>query len=623
MRLFFFSSTRITARPPEMLTCHRLALCLLVAALAPGALARAPNILFIVCDDLGHNDVSFFGSPQIPTPNIDALFSGGATLASYRAQPVCSPTRASILSGRHVIHTGIFMPFDSGVTNEALDPAYTLLPRYLKRAANYSTHLVGKYHIGVFSPPPLSLLPLLFFPFLSLSSLSLLPLPSHFFPSLSPSPPSLSSLSLFLSSFLHIGANTKNATPVGRGFDSAYGYWSGAEDYTSHTVTAAKRQVYDLQEDLAADVSVNGTFSTPIFAARAAALIAAQGAAGPSAPPLFLYLAFQNVHWPLEAPPDFVARFANATGGNHGRQMVCAMAAFLDEAVGNVTRALTAAGLDDDTIIVILSDNGGPTHGNEGTWSNNYPLRGGKNTLWEGGTRVLAAVKGPGIAPGTTVQAPIHATDWLPSLVSMATGGADFRSFAPPGEPPYEDGDGVDVWASILGGPPQRDWLLLEAHAPAQPQIHGNGLVEWRGPLGVLKYLQVGPEAPAEEDGWWPPDGQDPAATPYLLRCSWQGGGPRAGAAANPSLCTTAPCLFNLTADPCEYHDIAAQQPAIVAAMAARLAGYRIAPPLVGKGCMPHIIDIAGTHGPALQFLPCDVPTPTPAPAPGQQPERS
>ena len=131
-----------------MLTCHRLALCLLVAALAPGALARAPNILFIVCDDLGHNDISFFGSPQIPTPNIDALFSGGATLASYRAQPVCSPTRASILSGRHVIHTGIFMPFDSGVTNEALDPAYTLLPRYLKRAANYSTHLVGKYHIG-------------------------------------------------------------------------------------------------------------------------------------------------------------------------------------------------------------------------------------------------------------------------------------------------------------------------------------------------------------------------------------------------------------------------------------------------------------------------------------------
>ena len=73
-----------------------------------------PNIVFIVADDLGYNDISFHGSPQIPTPNIDAIFNNGVALRQYHAQPVCSPTRSSMLSGRHVIHTGIYMPFDHG-----------------------------------------------------------------------------------------------------------------------------------------------------------------------------------------------------------------------------------------------------------------------------------------------------------------------------------------------------------------------------------------------------------------------------------------------------------------------------------------------------------------------------
>lgn len=83
----------------------------------------------------------------MPTPNIDSIFSSGVALNRYYAQPVCSPTRASILSGRHAIHTGIYMPFDHGVTNEHLDARYTLLPRYLQRSANYTTHAVGKVSV--------------------------------------------------------------------------------------------------------------------------------------------------------------------------------------------------------------------------------------------------------------------------------------------------------------------------------------------------------------------------------------------------------------------------------------------------------------------------------------------
>ena len=269
-------------------------------AATPETPTHRPQTLFT-----GYNDVSFHGSPQIPTPNIDAIFSGGVALYRYYAQPVCSPTRASIMSGRHVVHTGIYMPFDSGVTNEHLDASYTLLPRYLQRAANYTTHAVGKWHLG---------------------------------------------------------ANAQNATPMGRGFLSHLGYWSGAEDYQEHSVRVTvgpsrDHTVYDFQEGLTPRTDLNGTWSTQVFAAQAVALIAAQAALGAGAPPLFLYLAFQNVHWPLEAPADIVARFSNATGGNKGRQMVSGMAAFLDEAVGNVTRALDT--LLPNTVVCFVSDNGG------------------------------------------------------------------------------------------------------------------------------------------------------------------------------------------------------------------------------------------------------------------------
>jgi arylsulfatase A-like enzyme len=110
-----------------------------------------------------------------------------------------------------------------------------------------------------------------------------------------------------------------------------------------------------------------------------------------------------------------------------------------------------------------------------------------QNTLWEGGTRVVGMVAGPGVAQGAVLQMPVHATDWLPTLVSMATGGADFRRWAPPGEPPYLAGDGVDVWSTIASagknGTVQRDWVLLEAHPKnAQNQVHGDALImgDWK-----------------------------------------------------------------------------------------------------------------------------------------------
>jgi arylsulfatase A-like enzyme len=106
--------------------------------------ARPPHIVFIVADDLGFNDVSVHGSPQIPTPAIDALAREGVLLGNYHVQPVCSPSRSSFLSGRHVIHTGVYTPWLSN-TNDHLNLSYTLLPTFLRNCCGYETVQVGKW----------------------------------------------------------------------------------------------------------------------------------------------------------------------------------------------------------------------------------------------------------------------------------------------------------------------------------------------------------------------------------------------------------------------------------------------------------------------------------------------
>ena len=115
----------------------------LVGLLVVVVSCKRPNILFIVSDDLGFNDVGFHGSPQIPTPAIDKIAAEGITLNNYHVQPVCTPSRATFMSGRHVIHTGIFMPFEQG-TALRLSLNYTLLPQYM-RGLGYQTAMVGKY----------------------------------------------------------------------------------------------------------------------------------------------------------------------------------------------------------------------------------------------------------------------------------------------------------------------------------------------------------------------------------------------------------------------------------------------------------------------------------------------
>ena len=474
--------------------------------------AAKPNVLFILADDLGWNDVDMHGSPQIPTPHIKEICETGTRLNQYYGQPVCSPTRSSIMSGRHVINTGVYMPLGG---NQRLNVSYTLFPEFMKRQG-YATHMIGKWHLGF---------------------------------------------------------NDEATTlPNNRGFDTFRGYWNGGEDYFSHDIARA----YDFAIQSDTDLTANGTFSTFIFTDEAVKILQQHGKAqreSADAPPFFLYLAYQNVHTPLECPDIYTAAFAS--NPDPTRQIICGLAAALDDGIGNVTQALKDEGLYDNTILIFSSDNGGPTNGSEGTQSNNYPLRGGKNSIWEGGVRLASCLAGPGIQSNKVWDGKMHVTDWMYTLLE-AVGG---KSAIPTDD--FQLGDGMSVWEALSSvGESPRNWVLSEAH-PDNETVHGNALI-----VDDYKLVLMGFFNPIEENGWAPPPGQDPTKVNYTVNC----GGPKPDVAGD---CSSDYCLFNMKTDPCEYTNVAADHPDVLANMVAQLQKYRdvAVPSVEGIGCRPMPVD--------------------------------
>ncbi len=276
-------------------------------------MALAPHILLTVGDDLGWNDVSFHGSAQIPTPHLDALAAAGVTFDFSYVQPVCSPTRSSLLTGRHVIHTGIYDPDCGPGTTFAVPTAFSMLPEALGQLG-YECHAIGKWHLGLFAPAVL---------------------------------------------------------PTARGFRTFFGYYGGAEDYYSHDSSGMGARYYDLFDDTQPNPATRaaavhaGQYSTLMYAQRAVALIEDFGrrrqstSSSPGA--LFLYLAWQAIHSPDQAPAEYTTRFEASIpdtpdGVGQHRRIVAGMVACLDDAMGNVTSALRRAGLADSTLIVFTTD---------------------------------------------------------------------------------------------------------------------------------------------------------------------------------------------------------------------------------------------------------------------------
>ncbi|KAL3231967.1 hypothetical protein MRX96_023225 [Rhipicephalus microplus] len=328
---------------------------------------KKPHIVFILADDLGWADVSFHGSSQIPTPNIDALAADGVVLNNYYTHPICTASRAALMTGLYASRLGLqHIPIQPGQPF-GLDLKYTLLPQHLK-SLGYETHLIGKWHIGCYDP-------------------------EH--------------------------------TPTRRGFDTFFGLYYGHADYYTHMLHSSEGAVIsglDFWNNTEPAWEANGLYSTDLYADKAVQLIRNIDKSKPQ----FIFLSHQAVHSGnddnrLQAPAKNVEKFPYI--GEKNRTIYAGMLDSLDIAVGRTFRALSEAGMLEDSVVVFSSDNGGASEGHLSSRGINWPLRGQKSSPWEGGSKVAAFVWSPLLQKRRRVSNRLmHITDWLPTLYGMAGG---------------------------------------------------------------------------------------------------------------------------------------------------------------------------------------------------------
>ncbi|XP_052090818.1 arylsulfatase B-like [Mytilus californianus] len=226
----------------------------------------------------------------------------------------------------------------------------------------------------------------------------------------------------------HLGFCKWECTPTYRGFDSFYGYYNANEDYYNYEVDKGS----DFRVDKKAEKP--NVYSTYAYSQRADEVIGGHN----KNQPLFLYLPFQSVHEPIEVPQIYENMYSNIK--NKGRRQFSGMVTALDDAIGNVTQSLMKYGLYNETLIIFTADNGGWTAFS----GNNYPLRGGKLTVYEGGTRAVQFVHGAGISKSNyTFNGMMHAVDWMPTILAAAGGGSV------PGI------DGINHWPDLQDGIPR------------------------------------------------------------------------------------------------------------------------------------------------------------------------
>lgn len=367
-------------------------LCLTPALSHAGDDAPRPNIVLILCDDLGYADVGFNGAKDITTPAIDALANNGTVFTSaYVTHPFCGPSRMGLLAGRYPHSFGApfnLPPTGSGFDRydeEGIPVDETLIGTVLQRAG-YFTGAIGKWHLG-FAPQ------------------------------------------------FH---------PNRRGFDDFYGFLGGGHMYFPDRYApihqrqkkAGKTRFNEYITPLEHNGKVvrETEYMTDALSREAVRFVKE---ASRTQKPFFLYLAYNAPHTPLEAKEDDIARFEHIK--DEKRRTYAAMVYAVDRGVGRLVDALKATHALDKTLIVFLSDNGGKTGGG----SSNAPLRMGKGSVCEGGFRVPMFFHWPRqVAAGRRFEHPVSALDFYPTFTRLA--GASV--------PEEQKLDGKDIWESVAEG---------------------------------------------------------------------------------------------------------------------------------------------------------------------------
>ncbi|XP_042148472.1 LOW QUALITY PROTEIN: arylsulfatase B [Ixodes scapularis] len=487
---------------------------------------KQPHIVFILADDLGWNDVSYHGCPQIRTPNIDALAWNGVRLSRYYTQALCTPSRAALLTGMYPIHTGMQHSVLFQEEPRGLPLNLKLLPQWLGDLG-YDAHIIGKWHLGFYK---------------------------------------------------------KEYTPTMRGFRTHVGSWGCFVDYYSHEKTMSGPATHpsglDFRRDFRASHFDSGKYLTHLLTDEATKLIMNH----PDEKPLFLYLAHQAPHSGnfvrLEVPETYTEQYRDI--GSKNRTLYAGMVSALDESVGAVFEALDKRGMLSNSIVVFSSDNGGAPDEETYNSGSPWPLRGQKMSLSEGGVRAPALLWSPllSAAEGSIFDGLFHITDWLPTFYELAGGSPSSLGAI----------DGVSQLGALTRQTtaPRKEVLInIDPEENCSAIIEGNfklvlgvaeqGLYEnWYPLLGHVDWESDKPRQECEKS--------------VVARVLEHHGvrpvcGSRTGAYATPVQCgardpsrecvpTKSLCLFNLSKDPCEYNNVADQHPEVVERLLAKLATY-------------------------------------------------
>lgn len=336
---------------------------------------QKPNFIIILADDLGFADLSMNGSKQINTPNIDALAKTGTNFnQSYVSSAVCSPSRAGLITGKNQVEFG----YDNNLSEHTpgFDPEYAGLPVTEKTIASRLKEF--GYATGLIGK-------------------------------------------------WHLGYK-EQFHPLRRGFDEFWGYTGGGHDYfTSEVENKGRKEPIECNYKTPQKI----TYITDDKGDECSDFILRH-----KDEPFFLYASFNAPHAPMQATNDDLELYKHIK--DEGRRTYAAMVHRLDVNVGKIVKVLENEGLLENTLVIFLSDNGGPADQN---FSCNAPYRGQKGILLEGGIHVPYIMSWPGRIPSNkTFEKPISALDIAPTFFELAGGSVDSEEFT-----------GVNLMPFILG----------------------------------------------------------------------------------------------------------------------------------------------------------------------------
>jgi len=325
-----------------------------------------PNFVIFYTDDQGIGDIGCYGATDIQTPHMDALAASGVRFTDwYSASPVCSPSRAALLTGRYPQRTGVSRILKARRGTPGLYADEVTIAKALKKLG-YRTGAFGKWHLG----------------------------------------------------------SAPQSRPNSQGFDEFYGFHAGCIDYYSHIMYwemgSGIYPVHDLWKN-DEEVWENGTYFTDIITRESIRFIRQN-----SSRPFFLYVPYNAPHYPMHAPRKYFERYKHL---EPHRRLQAAMVATVDESIGKIMGVLKEESLLENTVVFFQSDNGAtiekrcllddsgePYHG-----GSNHPFRGYKGGLYEGGIRMPAMLSWPGHIPAGTVCKEMGcAIDILPTFLGIA-----------------------------------------------------------------------------------------------------------------------------------------------------------------------------------------------------------